>query len=1333
MGLQDFEVFIRERLGAWDPNQDISSGSPIDAQVIQPLLRRIGTDPFTLDASSFIVTRLTQEFPDLAFSDGDAVSDLLAKPALLLWDPIIREIQRVKNMLSFKDAATLTTDEADALGANLFQNRETGSFARGQVRLYFTQPQPINVSQVNFCTSKTGLHFFPTGSQSIKSTEMALNLEGSLYYFDVNLIAEAAGDAYNIGPAELTSIANVTAAVRVTNKLRFRSGLPAEDAVTFIGRAGQSLTERSLVTLPGIKARLTDTFPDITRLNVIGFNDPEMQRDIITGGALGPMLSFGMGAQAVPDGAFKPKTRRLQVTDPGVDFFALIGPVGPVNNYVITLFDIFPDTPSVRDMPVARVIDQVTLELSEQAMRPGSTGKAWCLRKLELTLSGIPGGILFPDGPQGTLAVPPDEVHIGGCTDILVRGLSPDTSSLVVDEAYDDRPLYQGSRAGIGALAGIGYISLLEYELDRDYSDGDQTFQDFSDAASHGWSLEILTGVGAGLYRVVGFDKGASGDPTIFTVLPAPPSAPGEFLWKLSHEIHVDLVEPKQTRAAGSDGHTTQNLTIFTTGSATDFDALGVSVGDTLRLLNGYDKGDYVVKDVPSPLFTQITVDRPFTHSSSSVQYAVFRANTTGGVQRPLLRVTGIDLLDTSGQPVGSKVPYAKPVATTSLAFQNTGNGVKVEVKDAIVGLVSEIAIGGSFDFTLSGGFFVLTWQDMVTPLSVTLIGSMAVEDVITAINLASNADAQLGFDVAVLVEYGGEKYLGIIPFAPNVTTTGTTLFVRNAMFGGSPYTRSTRDIRSPSTSSWEAIRPAIDPDLDATWVVDGQQRGFYGDQAPGDPDVAVLSVGHDFSPELPLVVRVGARSVGSARVYFLEPTSVEVNQDALFTTQDANGITLNYKPDPTLTRQVVPALPNGSKPLDGSSSGTTFTSASSDFLKKGVRVGDQLVIDYIPVQGGLALADPVTGLALLQLRLSLADQPDKFVTFVNDVSGDDTAVTRKGVADQINSAVGMNVCSIVEIPASSGFFYLVFNPTVSLSIRQQNSAPSTQANTELGFSNLTNTSNQSVNRGTYRIADVAPSGDVTKLTIAGSALVEASEQFTIIRAGEQRIVSTAMQRQTAPGGLYYWDVELVSEGPGDLWNIPADQTMLVSGYRSDGYYLLTKDTNLTFSPMEDIELVLSHSILEPGVDDDPDNETQLTGQMLSVNYEYSSTVQGLQSFVSSEQERVINDSPLGRHLVPHYVRFDLSYSGGSMPADILPTIESYISSVAPDVPMESSEVQKIVSDKGAVYIVNPVELMAVVYDFDRTVYLVRSSDTLTTGRLSAFMPDVINLTRKTS
>src|SRR5258707_414670 len=141
MSLADLRAFITERLQLLDETLDVSPGSPADVRVIQPMLRRLGTDPFTVDIGVFLQDRINQEFPDAATKEGDAITDLLIKIGMLLWDPIVREIQRIRNSLSFRDASILTTDEAEALGANLFATRNRGDFARGPARLYFAQPQ----------------------------------------------------------------------------------------------------------------------------------------------------------------------------------------------------------------------------------------------------------------------------------------------------------------------------------------------------------------------------------------------------------------------------------------------------------------------------------------------------------------------------------------------------------------------------------------------------------------------------------------------------------------------------------------------------------------------------------------------------------------------------------------------------------------------------------------------------------------------------------------------------------------------------------------------------------------------------------------------------------------------------------------------------------------------------------------------------------------------------------------------------------------------------------------------------------------------------------------
>jgi len=206
--------------------------------------------------------------------------------------------------------------------------------------------------------------------------------------------------------------------------------------------------------------------------------------------------------------------------------------------------------------------------------------------------------------------------------------------------------------------------------------------------------------------------------------------------------------------------------------------------------------------------------------------------------------------------------------------------------------------------------------------------------------------------------------------------------------------------------------------------------------------------------------------------------------------------------------------------------------------------------------------------------------------------------------------------------------------------------------------------------------------------------------------------------------------VELVSEGTGDLWNIDSAQQMTLTGYRSDGYYLTTDDSNLTFSETEDIKMILSRSILEEGVDDSPANATQLSGQNIQVSYDRSDLVIDVQNYVGSDVERVVCSSPLARHLIPYFVRFDMSYVGGSAEDVVVPEIENYIRDLFPIDRMEVSDLEAIVINRGATSITNPIDLIALVHFTDRTVYIERSQDALGVSRLASFIPDILDVTR---
>jgi len=1347
MAIRDLEAFIRQQMALYNPNEDLSAGSPFDVRVIQPVLRRLGVDPFTTDLSTFINDRLTQAYPDLATKEGDALTDLLNKPATLLWDPVVREIQRVIRMLSLKDPSTLTVEEAESLGANSFSSRRVGDVAKGAVRIFFTQPQGVVVSPINFVTSKTGLHFFPIATQSIRIEEMLLNVDATsgLYYFDFNSVAEKSGSAYNISADELISIAEIGSVVRVTNLQRLKFGDDEESVEDYIGRLQQELGEKSLVALRGIASKLLNSFQEINRLNVVGFNDPEMQRDVIKGGGLGPIVASGLDGEALLDLENKLRTRRFY--SPSANFITSI--TGSEASWVLTVFGAFAGTVSVMDLTVRRVVSATELDLEEQLMVVAATGCTWTLRKKELTLSSIPGGILFPNGQNGTVAIPDDEVHVGGAYDVHLRARDFDEKTLLIDSVTDDEPLLSGYQLTVDDL--FGHISLGGLVLGTDYDLTDATGQALTNAEFHAFEVQIVDGPSAGSYRILEVVQVLGFSPVLL-VTPSPILVGGPYRWRLFDEINIDLVEPKETRIEGTDLVTVLGSKLVTTAASLNFNDYGAAKGDILRIFTGPDAGDYTLSAAPAgPSFDQLALTSALTHSASNLEYVLFRLNGAGGITRPLIRITGIDLLDSSKQPLGSTIPYALPVDIQSRSFQNPAHGVKYDLRDVSLGLISTTAVGGFF--TNANLATLMFRVGQVGVVSVVFVGAgLSLAAAVAQINAAALASVLHIPEFAVIID---QTHFGIRPQIGGVilTHSGTGCIA----FFGTTETLTTFDVNSAAVAAlggWAALSPAVDylSRLDVLQVLDGVNAGVYeapylvAERIPPFfiPKVALMAGavknlvaydGNGFAPELHRHVQLGSRSIGSARLFFLEPTSIEFDDDSRVLLDTGAG-ELRFLPDPTMAYQAIPPLPDGVVPSDGvaSSGGLTFTSASQDFLRSGIRVGDQLVIETVPLGGTVVLTDPVLGLVGDSITFSLDDGPDRTLIFIrDDVSLGISDVSRQGVADQFNAAVGESIASITAANT------LEFVTTRHLVIR---SVVATTSALILGdvagtaplqpFSGA-DRSNASPQAGTYVISALTE----TVLTFAVALPLTApwpnplpNQVFRVLRTGVQRINATAMDANTAETGLHYFDLELLSEGTGDAWNISADLQMTAEGYRSDGYRLETADSNLSFSTQEPLSLIVSRTILENGVDDDPRNSTQVTSQAIQISYELSDLVGSVQGFLSSDVERVVCSSPLGRHLIPHFVRFDVTYSGGSKESVTAPEIENYVRTLYPVDSLEASDVQAILSRRGATSIQSPIDLIAIVHYPDRSVYAARSQNSLTTGRLAAFIPDRITVTR---
>ncbi len=219
-------------------------------------------------------------------------------------------------------------------------------------------------------------------------------------------------------------------------------------------------------------------------------------------------------------------------------------------------------------------------------------------------------------------------------------------------------------------------------------------------------------------------------------------------------------------------------------------------------------------------------------------------------------------------------------------------------------------------------------------------------------------------------------KRVGIVPVGANTRVTASS--AGTALFGGA---LTSRAVRSELVPDWRVLRPAIDSNFDVVQVLDGLQIGFYADLV-SDAGGGWVTTNRDFQPEIKRRVDVGSRSFGSARLFFLEPTSIEFTDDTFFDVL-SNGSSLRFIPDPTLNYQRIPALPSETKPKDGAITGSTLTSASADFVKRGIQPGDLLVIDYQPLEGTVVLADPVLTLEFKILTLSIEGGVDKDIIFV--------------------------------------------------------------------------------------------------------------------------------------------------------------------------------------------------------------------------------------------------------------------------------------------------------------------------------------------------------------
>ncbi len=1332
MALSDIKTFIEDILVRYDPDIDLSEGSKAQTELVLPIADRIGTDPFDDDIQTFIMERVRQTHPNNAIAASDELMDLLINPMRVILEPVVREVKLVKLRGDISNVEKLADEEVDALMSNFFEARRSGGISNGVVRIYFAAPQSVSVTLVNPATTRGGLRFAPTRPQQITSDQMLLNVDGSEYYFDVNYSAESRGSEYNVEAGEIVSVAGLPSATRVRNIRRFRGGIEHEKSLDFIARVERGRTDKTMTTDPGIQATLRESFPAIRRLFTIGFRDPEMKRDVIKGGSLGPVPDpdvFGplYGEGTVVDDLDADLTSPIITSSTG-NFLSRLGAAGTVpDGWYVTL--VYTDGALVVvDALITQVVSatQIRTEHEAPVLVGGSpTPVTWMLRRKKLTVTDIPGGIALPDSADGSIEITSDEIHIGGKTDIYVAGETEQATSRITS-LTDEEPLAAGIDAETNATA---TVVLHDIALD------------FAAQVERGMSLVLEEGADADSYRIIDITSLSPMTVVLDVVLTGTQS---NLLWKVVDTIDVELTDPKDVKVEGDDLILAAGTNTATTAGATNFLDANVLEGDILRIEHEEVGGDYVVT---APGAVSLEFEPAASRTLVGVPYRIFRRSE--GVNTPVVRVKSLELLDGSGAPSGTKIPYKEVVLAASNGFQNEGSGAAFDGL-IVTGLVTSRVAATTGVYVIGG--LSLNWSahDPENPWDAPITSGVINFTVgsKTAAALAAELNSNVALDSAaikaVVLTKGGFDYVGIVTTRLVRITGGTSLSAlgwdtgsNNAQIQNSPG----QHFGTDNGVRVGDVVEVVDGNNAATFtrivngpeVLSGSDRATVGTGPRGPLSLSAKTDLYNLTvlrPDVDARARIGRASVGSVRVYFLDPTSAEFDYaETLATVQ--NSVLAGYRPDPENSRSVMPALPLTDLPNTAATSPTALTDTSVNFFSRGVKAGDLVDLLYVPIDGTSALPSPADIAFTASnntLKLRLGDDP--FITIVFPF-----AMSRQDAVDFINEAVGVAIASLgpgnqlrlaadsrIELDPTSTAIAHVSNPLFLAAASMNSDHP---------------------DKGTYIIGAVAATS-VTFSTQgavpAGSVSADVRYQ---IRRYLQRVSSTEMNENLDASGLYFFDVQMISLAPGDEYNTPSGTPMTISGYRSDGYRLRSENSATTFSRAEVLWAEISRSILLVGSSDNPEEAVQLSRQNVQVDYDRSQIVDDVQSFCDSRFKRVLCTEPLSKHLLPHYVSFSWYYVGGASESEMLRAIEDELDSVEPNQLLEVSDLTSTLRQRGATSVYSPdatsvtgrtAPLFVVIYhDVDRNIrgYIVK--DFVDTVRTQRYLPGTISVRRVSS
>jgi hypothetical protein len=309
----DIRDFLTTRLSVLDPTLSTSPGARMHTVVIDPMIRRMGTDARVVDIAAFVTERIRETFPEIDVTAGSNFTDLFVNPLMALLEPYRIEIGRMTAANATDDPEALSDDEVDRKLSNLFVTRDQGNYGVGYARVFFDTPRSVGFDQSTVFSTARGLQYVPDIAVLVREED--LRRSGALYYIDIE-VRSLEPTSVSVAPGLLTSVSGVEGVVKVTNISQLRAGSERESNADFLDRAVRMVSERSPTTVRGIEALILPYFSTVEVVRAVGFGEPEMTRDILSVEL--PSADAGVGDLLMTTSRFR--SDRVVSLDAGAEF-----------------------------------------------------------------------------------------------------------------------------------------------------------------------------------------------------------------------------------------------------------------------------------------------------------------------------------------------------------------------------------------------------------------------------------------------------------------------------------------------------------------------------------------------------------------------------------------------------------------------------------------------------------------------------------------------------------------------------------------------------------------------------------------------------------------------------------------------------------------------------------------------------------------------------------------------------------------------------------------------------------------------------------------------------